>query len=89
MARTTSLWISRNERNRIYLRDNFICQICFQPILHKRQRSIDHIVPRSEGGDNSDQNLRTAHRSCNLDEELKRVKRLQAMSQKSDIANLL
>lgn len=35
------------------------------PSTHKRGLSLDHVVPRSRGGDDSVANLRPAHLSCN------------------------
>lgn len=32
---------------------------------HKKAPSIDHVIPRSEGGSNKISNLRLAHRICN------------------------
>jgi 5-methylcytosine-specific restriction endonuclease McrA len=51
-------------------RDGSSCCHCGQPVEfdvepnHPRRASLDHIVPRSEGGDNSIANLRLAHRGC-------------------------
>lgn len=59
------------KRRRIYERDGYICQICHEPtepdtdVMHPWHPSLDHIVPRSQGGSDDDDNLRTAHRWCN------------------------
>lgn len=58
-------------RRAIYERDNWTCQICHEPVepdanpLSDWFPSLDHIVPRSQGGSDDDDNLRTAHRWCN------------------------
>jgi 5-methylcytosine-specific restriction endonuclease McrA len=64
-------WISREDRRGVYVRDAFICQLCSEPVdqdadpLSNRYPSLDHIVPRSQGGDDALSNLQTAHRICN------------------------
>lgn len=52
-------------------RDRWRCGICGQRIgksfkyPHPRSKSIDHIVPLSEGGDDTAANKRAAHLGCN------------------------
>lgn len=66
-------FISRSERLAIYERDNWTCQLCFEPVdpnlhyLDDWAASLDHIVPRSHMlfPDHSPSNLRLAHRWCN------------------------
>lgn len=64
-------WITQRRRYALYRRDCWVCQICFEPVdrtLHHLDNwaaSLDHIVPRSHGGDDSPENLRLAHRICN------------------------
>lgn len=70
-----SVWITRAERYKIYRRDNWICQLCFQPVdsgleydpdnYQPEFPSLDHIVPRSVGGLHHPNNLRLAHVQCN------------------------
>ena len=40
------------------------CHLCHQPILG--QVSIDHVIPRSEGGTDDIENLRPACLACNV-----------------------
>jgi 5-methylcytosine-specific restriction endonuclease McrA len=53
-------------------RDRWRCGICRKVIgksfsyPHPRSKSIDHIIPLSEGGDDTAANKRAAHLSCNL-----------------------
>jgi 5-methylcytosine-specific restriction endonuclease McrA len=52
------------KRLRIFMRDKFRCQYCgakFAPAL----LTLDHILPRSRGGDNSPVNIVTACIDCN------------------------
>jgi 5-methylcytosine-specific restriction endonuclease McrA len=55
---------SSMKRLRIYMRDKFRCQYCG----HKEdvaELTLDHILPRSRGGDNSPVNIVTACLACN------------------------
>ena len=60
-------------RRAIYERDNWTCQLCFDPIdreahyLDDWAPSLDHVTPQSHMliPDHSPSNLRTAHRWCN------------------------
>ncbi len=51
-------------RRNILLRDNYTCQYCgAQP--GKEHLTVDHVVPRSRGGEHSWENLVTACAPCN------------------------
>jgi 5-methylcytosine-specific restriction endonuclease McrA len=55
----------RLTRRNLMFRDAHQCQYCGKrPPL--RELNIDHVVPRSRGGDDSWENLVTACRPCNL-----------------------
>lgn len=66
-------WITLLARQAIYERDNWTCQLCYEPVdpaadpLSDWFPSLDHIVPQSHMlvPDHSPDNLRTAHRWCN------------------------
>lgn len=65
-------WISKAERDAIYERDGYECWLCNKPcdLDADMQRdnwapTLDHVVPRSQGGGHEWTNLRTAHRWCN------------------------
>ena len=51
-------------RTRIYMRDKFRCQYCGDRKT-LRDLTLDHILPRSRGGDNSPFNVVTACVTCN------------------------
>lgn len=55
---------SGSKRVRIYMRDKYRCQYCG---VKKRadELTLDHILPRSRGGDNSPVNVVTACVACN------------------------
>jgi 5-methylcytosine-specific restriction endonuclease McrA len=48
-------------RNSIFRRDGFCCLYCGS----RHQLSIDHVIPRSRGGNDSWENLATACQKCN------------------------
>ncbi len=52
------------KRVRIYMRDKFRCQYCGEKKL-AAELTLDHIMPRSRGGDNSPLNIVTACSACN------------------------
>jgi 5-methylcytosine-specific restriction endonuclease McrA len=52
------------KRTRIYMRDKFRCQYCGDKKAVS-ELTLDHILPRSRGGDNSPFNVVTACMSCN------------------------
>ena len=51
------------KRLRIYMRDKFRCQYCGEKGV--AELTLDHILPRSRGGDNSPVNIVTACIKCN------------------------
>lgn len=68
-------WSSRNTpllKARIFYRDKGICQICNEPIdltleyPDMQSFSVDHIIPRSHGGNHALSNLQAAHLVCNI-----------------------
>jgi len=56
----------------IFDRDRWKCGICGKRIgksfkaPHPRSKSIDHVIPLSEGGDDTAANKRAAHLGCNI-----------------------
>ena len=52
------------KRLRIYVRDKFRCQYCGEKKA-AAALTLDHILPRSRGGDNSPMNIVTACLKCN------------------------
>src|SRR3954470_12370213 len=52
------------KRMRIYMRDKFRCQYCGDKKAAS-ELTLDHILPRSRGGDNSPVNIVTACVACN------------------------
>lgn len=60
-------WIRPVKRLAIYLRDGFVCVYCGRDLTHAHAHDVtlDHLEPRSNGGDNHESNLVTACKSCN------------------------
>jgi len=58
-------------RTAIYVRDEWICQLCHEPIDRTQSRSqplaptIDHVIPLSKGGTHEPNNVQCAHFICN------------------------
>jgi len=52
------------KRLRIYMRDKFRCQYCGEKKV-AAELTLDHIMPRSRGGDNSPVNIVSACTQCN------------------------
>jgi 5-methylcytosine-specific restriction endonuclease McrA len=64
-----SSFLSPETYDRIFLRDDFLCHYCGfdgkASIQNWMQLSVDHIIPKRFGEDNSDNNLVTCCISCN------------------------
>lgn len=65
-------WIPAATRRAVYERDDWECQICRDEVdralvgsLSPWRPSLDHIIPRSQGGSDGAENLRLAHFWCN------------------------
>ena len=56
--------ISKSQRYDILKRDNFTCQYCGRSAPEVRLE-VDHVMPVSKGGNNSNDNLKVACRYCN------------------------
>ena len=53
----------RKIRARVYTEETH-CWLCGE-FVEEKDRSVDHVVPRSQGGSNRRSNLKLAHRKCN------------------------
>jgi len=64
-------WIHPRLRRELYERDGWLCYLCEMPVDRlgdhngNRAPSLDHVAPKSLGGSDEPDNLKTAHRSCN------------------------
>ena len=58
-----SSYVTDGKRKLIYERDNYTCRYCGDHLV-QGTLSIDHILARSKGGDNSESNLATACPQC-------------------------
>lgn len=57
--------VSKQRRRLIHLLDGWACVYCGDSV-DRRSATLDHVVPRSEGGGNEPQNLVTCCEPCNL-----------------------
>ena len=64
--------VTRAQRRRVFKRDDDVCQLCGQYVdinltgtLEAMAPCVGHIVARSAGGDDSDDNIQTCHNICN------------------------
>jgi hypothetical protein len=62
--RTHTRQISRETMIKVVRRDGQICQKCNVPVPDK-EVEFDHIIPFSNGGTTTPENLRLVHRKCN------------------------
>lgn len=53
-----------DKRREIFERDKWICQYCGEEV-NQQNATLDHYVPKSKGGDNSKENLKTCCLLCN------------------------
>lgn len=65
-------WIPIAVRRGVYERDSWVCGICLEHVDEGLigsgspwRPSLDHVVPRSEGGSDDPENLRLSHFWCN------------------------
>lgn len=71
-ARKANLECEKFYDNEIYQRDNFVCQLCGEPIdmalryPHPLSPSLDHIIPISKNGSHTRNNTQAAHLLCNV-----------------------
>lgn len=70
-ARKKALPYEDIDEQAIYMRDRGICQLCHERVSlrfkapHPRSKSFDHVIPTSEGGPTTMQNMVLVHRGCN------------------------
>lgn len=71
-ARMKEQYVEPVSLKKIMERDNYICQLCNEPVdmskegtSDKLAPSLDHIIPLSKGGEHSYANTQLAHHYCN------------------------
>ena len=83
----TGQWIRPDKRLAIYLRDRFTCLYCCRDLADADPADItlDHLVCRSDGGDNGEGNLVTACRECNCSRQDKPLARFAGKEARAHI----
>lgn len=73
----TGQWIRSDKRLAIYLRDRMACVYCLRDLhdADPRDITLDHVVPKADGGSNREDNLATACRTCNCSRQDKPLAR--------------
>jgi 5-methylcytosine-specific restriction endonuclease McrA len=71
-------WIPGNEtKQRLYNEQNGLCALCGETLnahwADSEECQVDHLIPVSQGGDNSESNLVIAHRKCNQEKAAKNL----------------
>lgn len=64
---TNYMPVSKKKRNKVFKRDGYQCLKCGT----RKDLTIDHIIPRSKGGNNELNNLQTLCRTCNIKKGIK------------------
>lgn len=67
MARRRSF--SAKDRARIFAAHNGVCHICIGPIKVGEAWEVEHVIPWALTRDDSDGNLRPAHKKCHREEK--------------------
>jgi ferredoxin len=64
---TGGKWLTPTRRLAIYLRDDFRCVWCLMCLTacHPKDVTLDHVVPREQGGTHHSSNLVTSCKACN------------------------
>jgi 5-methylcytosine-specific restriction endonuclease McrA len=83
----TGQWIRSDKRLAIYLRDRFTCIYCLADLHDAAPTDItlDHVIPKSDGGSNLERNLVTACRACNCSRGDKPVSRFAGPETRANI----
>ncbi|MFK5969141.1 MAG: HNH endonuclease [Candidatus Marithrix sp.] len=55
---------SKNRKDKCLVKQKFVCNHCRQTFKHDSVMELDHIVPKSCGGDEVIANLQVLHRHC-------------------------
>ena len=64
-------WLPQSRRAALYERDGYFCYLCGSRVVTSGDyqaddyATLDHVIPRSRGGSDDDDNLRTCCRLCN------------------------
>jgi HNH endonuclease len=71
--------ISETVRLRVLELHGMVCWLCTRPIGSRKDLHLDHVRPRSRGGENIVENLRPAHAICNMRRGARSVERFRQL----------
>lgn len=78
--------MSKARRLRLFARDGGVCHLCKRKVLAGEDYELDHIIPWALAFDDSDDNLKVAHKSCHrTDKTGDDVKRIAKAKRQSGI----
>jgi len=72
--------ISKKLRPMVIAQWGMHCHLCNRSIESTDEYSIDHVVPRSQGGTNELSNLRSSHRACNYARQDRSIEEYQSLN---------
>ena len=55
---------SKNRKDKCLVKQKFVCNHCRQTFKHDSVMELDHIIPKSCGGNEQSTNLQVLHRHC-------------------------
>ena len=76
--------MSKARRLRLFARDGGVCHLCKRKVLAGEDYELDHIIPWALAFDDSDDNLRVAHKACHRTDktgnDVKRIAKAKAQA---------
>jgi hypothetical protein len=76
-SQPTGTWIRPESRLAVYLRDGFRCLMCCDDLhgADPRDVTLDHVIPKADGGSNKPDNIYTCCRKCNCSRQDRPIER--------------
>lgn len=83
----TGQWIRREKRLAINLRDHFTCLACLKDLTNADPMDVtlDHVIPKADGGSNKEDNLYTCCHHCNSSRQDKPLSRFAGTEARAHI----
>ena len=71
-----SKWVKLREK--VLIRDEYLCQVCKANGIYTQAKEVDHIVPKALGGSDSFDNLQAICKHCHREKTLQEAKQAGA-----------